>query len=261
MPFFVTRHLKVKHSRVPRIDHSTYDPHHVGIGQTGTERACQTRNDSESLPAMRILAPLAALSLVLVACERPTGESFQPVPGDSAEDDEGPALDDSGDGDEQDPTGDDGDDGNDDQNDDPEDPVDEMWDAAPPDAPDGTLLYTDVTCGLLDGLHTKTFEKQGDLWIEIDGTGNGPFEELYPCMGRSGDGRGDKYLTWDDEPHIYMNAAGMDHDVWPTETEDYWIGEVNPMEEPSRECVDNLASMGLSFPITMTLRVTGIDFP
>ncbi len=206
---------------------------------------------------MRILVATAALSLLVAGCAVPDG-SDRPTMQDELQDD---LVDDDDDpADDEDPRDDEDPANDEDPTDDPgdDDPVD-GWDALPPEAGDGSLLTVVITCGLLQGPHTKTFEKDGDIWTEIESIGAGPYEELYPCMGRGGDARGDKFLTWDDEPSLYMNAAGLDHDLWPTETEDRWFGEVAPTEEPSRECVDNLASMGMTFPIAMTLEVIDVE--
>jgi hypothetical protein len=205
-----------------------------------------------------LLSTVAALSLLLVGCTDMQGygpdgpsvdTSIERDIGDDSEDpNTGPNNDDE-------PNSDDDPD-NDPTQDDPSD----GWDALPPDAPDGSVIHAVITCGLLDGAHDKTFEKSGDVWFETASSGNGVFEDLNPCMSRNGGGEhGDKWLRWDDEPSIYMNAAGLDHDLWPTDATDRWIGEVEPMNEPSRECVDNLAARGLTFPVTMTFEVLSVE--
>ena len=205
---------------------------------------------------MRILIATTALSLLFTGCVDPrlarepsameNGDAdFGPDKNTDASDDDQNSNEDPPGNDEEPPAGDDG------------DPPVDGWDASPPvDAPDGSTLTTVITCGLLDGPHEKVFEKSGEVWLEVESIGDGPFEDLYPCMTRGGDGsRGDKYMIWDEDPSMYLNAAGLDHDLVPMETTDRWIGEVAPMNEPSRECVDALAERGLSFPITMTLEV------
>ena len=204
---------------------------------------------------MRILVVTAALSLLFAGCADPRGYG---APTQFQND-----VDEMDDGSDDSQQNDDGNDNNDDDpnNDDPnnDDPVD-GWDALPPDAADGSILEGVLNCGLLQGTHYKTFEKQGDIWAEIESEGDGPYEWAMPCMSRGGEGsRGDKFLTWDDEPSMYMNAAGLHHDLTPTQTTDRWMGEVYPMGESSRECLDNLADQGLTFPVAMTFEVTHVE--
>ncbi len=205
-----------------------------------------------------LLSTVAALSLLLGGCTDMQGYGPDgPSSDTSIERDIGDDSEDTNTG----PNNDDGTNSDDDPDNDPnKDDPNDGWDALPPHAADGSVIHAVITCGLLDGAHDKTFEKSGDIWREIASNGNGPFGDLTPCMSRNGGGEhGDKWLRWDDEPSIYLNAAGLDHDLLPTDTTDRWIGGVSPMNEPSRECVDNLAARGLTFPVTMTLEVLSVE--
>ncbi len=132
---------------------------------------------------------------------------------------------------------------------------DDAWDASPPEGlADGSELHIDLSCGLLDGLHRKVFEKDGDEWLEVDGEGAGPIAELRACFV----GSDEKFLTWDDTPEMYIFAGGLHHDITPTSVEDRWMGLVYPEEDSSRECLEALADANLEWPIRMTLTVTNV---
>lgn len=139
----------------------------------------------------------------------------------------------------------------------PEAPVDDGWDSAPPaGVTDGSLLHVDMTCALLDGLHTKTYRFESDQWVEVSGTGNGLFPEFLPCVGAARD----RLLTWEGPDSMYILAGGMHHDLWPTETENHWLGEAYVDEgTSSQRCLDALDAAGLGWPVTMSLIVTSIE--
>ncbi len=202
----------------------------------------------------RTLSLASALLILFVsaACEAPGDpeglteshaperlDGIEPFPtSDAPDDDDAPGDDDDA------PPGDDDDGGEDDG-----------WDAAPPEwVTDGDELHVELVCGLLDGPHRKVFEKDGDRWFEVDGDGDGPFVDLEPCFGRTGD----KFLTWDDTPDMYIFAGGLHHDLTPTATEGTWLGDVYPDHESSRACLDALAARGLTWPVQMQMVVTEV---
>jgi hypothetical protein len=207
----------------------------------------------------RSLTALAALLLLAGGCEYTDDPNapFGPMSEDDASHDLGEDPLDPVD-DEDQPQGDDDDDDDDDgqPSGDDDDETDDGWDAAPPDwVADGTELHIELTCGLLDGLHRKMFEKQGGRWLEMDGDGNGPFEELIPCFV----GGDEKFLTWDDTPEMYIFAGGLHHDITPTSVESRWSGEVYPESgTSSRECLDALAEWGMEWPVRMAITVTQV---
>lgn len=145
----------------------------------------------------------------------------------------------------------------DDDDDEPDTPIDEGWDSSPPEGVvDGSLLHLEMTCALLDGVHTKSYRWQDDRWHEFAGTGRGLFPEFIPCVGTERD----RWLTWEAPDAMYIMAGGMHHDLWPTPTVDRWLGEVYVDHgTSSQRCLDALANAGLSWPVVMSVTVTGID--
>ena len=215
-------------------------------------RAMCTRQGRFLEFTVKFAVALATLSLLAGCSVGDDGAARSPFGQPAAEWDD---RDDAGDlNDPPSPTDDDDDDDNNGTGGDDDDAA-EGWDALPPEAGDGSTLTLILTCGLLDGPHENLYEKTGDRWHQVEGSGNGVFEWADPCMTRTED----KYLTWNEAPALYLTAGGLDHDLSPTTTQDRWFGDVTSQRESSRECVDNLAERGLSFPVAITIEVIDIN--
>jgi hypothetical protein len=131
------------------------------------------------------------------------------------------------------------------------------WDSAPPsEIEDGWILEGTVVCGLLDRAAPKQWLKDGDVWTEL------PFDfspRMLPGIEHCGS-NSPKLLRWTDDS-MYIEAAGMAHWLYPSDTPDVWAGTVEPLGESSPECDAALASHGLSWPVHLSFTVTGLVSP
>lgn len=139
-----------------------------------------------------------------------------------------------------------------------DEPGEDLWDAAPPDVPNGTLLEGTIHCGLLTTSANLTWEKTGARWDQLPGGSTGLLPGLEVCTGR-----GPRTLQWDEEPSIYIEAGGLAHWLFPTAVADYWAGAVEPVgpEARSQDCLDVLDSYGLMWPVQLSFEVTAIYLP
>jgi hypothetical protein len=146
-----------------------------------------------------------------------------------------------------------------DDDDDTSDPASPLeWDASAPDDPeDGWLFEGTLVCGLLDGAAAKEWELREGTWDELP-TPN-PTRLLAGIELCAQDSP--KYLRWNDDDSLYIEAAGMGHWLEPTGTEGLWAGTVEPLGEITPECHAALADHGLSWPVTLTLRLDALTSP
>lgn len=128
------------------------------------------------------------------------------------------------------------------------------WDASPPEEiQDGAELEVTIQCGLMNGSGSGIFVKDGDRW-------NMAYMDMHLLTGLEAcsDESAPVYLEWDDVPSMYIDAGGYDHHLTPMADEDTWIGEVWPRETPSEACQAGLDSLGITFPVTMTMTVDSL---
>lgn len=141
-----------------------------------------------------------------------------------------------------------------------EPPVDDGWDSTEPDVPDGTVMVTEFTCGFTSGGFEAEWEKiEGDWELVGASPGGEPVEALLPCQEPPADDPG-PYIEWGDGPDIFLHTPGIDHLLHPTEQENYWVGQVWPTH-PNEACLAGIASLGLEFPIALTMRLVELDLP
>ena len=210
---------------------------------------------------MRITSTLP-LALLLAGClpgsddgnssfaqARPVAEAAQDPVEDPADDPTDDPGDDSDPGDDNDPGGD------------PLQPIDppDAWDAGAPDAPEGTVVVFDLSCGLLQGTARKAWELQGSTWHEVQEPG-APRVEAWPQVETCGQ-QSDKLLDWNEDGDIYILAGNMDHFNTPNEVEGTWTGQVTPRFDPPSSCSEGMAALGLSWPVTMGLTLVEIRIP
>ena len=134
------------------------------------------------------------------------------------------------------------------------------WDAAPPeDLPDGTLWRGVLSCGLFDAPVERSWLLQEGVWT-VPGSGSEdsprPRDEVIPCMES-----GPKTMTWAEDGQLSFEAAGWTHVMQPSTLANRWLGDGTPMHEPSRECVDGLAEIGLELPVGLSLTLTELETP
>lgn len=130
------------------------------------------------------------------------------------------------------------------------------WEAAAPDVPDGSRLYGTLTCAVLAGPTEKAWQKQGDGWNEIPGFEGEVLPGLEVCLTDS-----PRTLQWDADGSITFVAGGWEHRLAPTEIEDRWVGETEPVDEPSDGCRLNLAESALELPIALSFDRTDLIEP
>jgi len=209
---------------------------------------------------MRFTGLLLSVLLLAAGCVASTPGGQEGGAGDSADLDD-PSLDDGLDG-----VGDDDDEQEQEQEqpDEPEGDDDEDdeplgWDPTPP-AEVGVRVEGVVSCGWLQGPSRVGFEFDGETWSQYQTEGNSQIRpELYPCTLAAMEH--EKELLWGDDGLLYFEAGGLEHDLWPTDTELRWLGEVGPIGGPDEECQRALEEAGVSSPMMMSYTIDVITYP
>jgi len=141
--------------------------------------------------------------------------------------------------------------------DDATEPPDEGWSAGEPDdVVDGSRLYGTLACAIFAEPAEKAWQKQDDRWIEIPGFEGEIQPGLGPCITAS-----DRHLFWEADGTITFLAGGWEHRLGPTETEDLWFGETEPIEPPSDGCTEALGESALELPVALTFERTAFVVP
>ena len=134
----------------------------------------------------------------------------------------------------------------------------DSWDWSPPEAIPGARVTASLDCGFTIGTFRQAWTWDGAGWQQERGEdGPEPRPELTDCMGVDDE----KELSWSTDGTLYFEAGAMAHTLWPTATENRWLGGVAPLSEPSAACQNALAAAGMTLPVTITLRVESVEFP
>ena len=133
---------------------------------------------------------------------------------------------------------------------------DQPWDASEPDVPNGTVMDTTFTCGLMEGAFSAWFEKTEDGWDPI-GDDAQPIMALRDCA----DGPDlDPVFDWEDDGSIYFTVGSTEHWLSPVASVDHWLGDASPAE-PSAGCLSAIEGLGLELPVTLTMAVNEYVLP
>ena len=134
------------------------------------------------------------------------------------------------------------------------------WDPLAPNVVDGTTFVGVLSCGLFGGPFDRSWIKDGDAWNEPPPGPEGPTlprPEVMPCIAQ-----GDNRLTWHRTTgDIDFLSGGWEHAMQPVATENLWVGEGTPTEQPSPECLEGLEAVGLDLPVSFTLSLVELTAP
>lgn len=141
----------------------------------------------------------------------------------------------------------------------------EPWDSAPPTVDVGARLTTQTFCALLTDYGAEvTWEYEGIVdggqsWrLVVTADTPSAVAELEVCVDK---GSGD-WLYWDSSDSMRILTSGLDHAMSPSVAEGRWFGEVIPLPAfQTPECDAAIASIGLSWPVAMSLQVVNIEAP
>ena len=126
-----------------------------------------------------------------------------------------------------------------------------------PPTEDGSQITVEILCSFLDGPGTTIWEKQGDEWLPVGGSGSPPNPALESCF--LDDSRV-KYMEWYDDGTMWMEIAGLGHELEPSTVESVMNGVAYEME-PTDDCRRAIEDAGLPNPIPFTLRFLEVTTP
>jgi len=131
------------------------------------------------------------------------------------------------------------------------------WDPSPPTTDLGAILTLGIQCALLEGNPQSAFERVSeDRWDLASGpAGTALKPELSACV----DATSDNYLLWTADGEIEIQVAGLWHGMSPSAQPNRWLGIAEPVHTPGPACDEGLASLGLSWPVNLSVEVLDIQ--
>ncbi len=137
------------------------------------------------------------------------------------------------------------------------------WDVSPPE---GNDIRVDgvFDCGWMTGPLPISFLFDGEAWQQVGDhseESSGPRPELAPCFTADAEPEYDHRMYWSEDGLLYFQAGGLNHDLWPTSTEDRWLGNVYPIGGPSEACQQALQEAGADSPMMMSFTVHAVTHP
>lgn len=144
-------------------------------------------------------------------------------------------------------------------------PTIEVWDSSPPEVPLGSVMATVTYCALLTEygapLHWTYMgdTEEGQLWQLVIEPGMPDVRpELQVCVS---DAALD-FMYWKSAELMHIVTGGLEHYMTPAVPVNRWMGEVAPLDVlDTPECDDAIASLGLSWPVTMQVEIVEIVPP
>lgn len=141
------------------------------------------------------------------------------------------------------------------------------WEPLPGEAPVGAIWVGVFNCGMLSDEAEVWMERTEDGWQqsgrlsdhpavdEIDETHGMPLGDVGElCFDRA---EPDRSVIWEEDGSFHFFNGHWDHHLRPLGQEGRWLGGVAPMFNISEACRDELDSLGLSLPATISLTHVG----